>query len=63
MRVLREMEGGVVYAARGPEGFAVIAHEGMLNELVGEDDLASVSIRVFATEGERDAYARRRGWE
>lgn len=61
-RTVFETEGGVVYAARGPEGFAVILDEGMLNELSGEDDLESVSIYVFDTEVARDGYIRERGW-
>lgn len=63
IRTVRVMEGGAVYAARGPEGFAVITDEGMMNEMIGEDDMESVSIRVFDTEVARDAYLRERRWQ
>lgn len=58
---LREVvgaEGGVVYAADGPEGAALVADESALAELLpGEDSAGLVTVRIFATAAARDAHA------
>ncbi len=61
-RVVRVMEGGIAYAASGPEGFAVIIDESTVVDMLGEDDVAAVSIRIFGTSDARDAYLREKGW-
>ncbi|HEU6451654.1 MAG TPA: hypothetical protein VFT57_09565 [Gemmatimonadaceae bacterium] len=47
-------EGGVVYAASGPEGYAVISDESVLGEILGEADLECITIRFFENPEERD---------
>lgn len=62
-RLVRSMEGGSVYAASGPEGFAIITNESTLVDMLGEDDVPAIGIRIFSTSGARDAHLREKGWE
>lgn len=62
-RLVRDMEGGSVYAASGPEGFAIITDESTLVDMLGEDDVPAIGIRIFSTSVARDAHLRERGWE
>ena len=32
-------------------------------DMLGEDDVPAVYIRIFSTSGARDAYLREQGWE
>lgn len=51
-------EGGSVYSADGPEGFAVITDESALVDLLDEE-LDCVTVRHFSTREARDAYVAR----
>jgi hypothetical protein len=62
-RVARTFEGGIVFAASGSEGYAVINDESTMVDMLGEDDVPAVYIRIFSTSGARDAYLREQGWE
>jgi hypothetical protein len=54
-----QAEGGVVYTASGPEGYAVISDESVLGEILGEADLECITIRLFQGKDERDEYLTR----
>jgi hypothetical protein len=60
--VVRTLEGGTVYSASGPEGFAVITNESTLVDMLGVEDMNAISIRIFSTPTARDSYLRERGW-
>ena len=62
-RVLRNVEGGAAYAASGPEGFAIITNESTLADIVGEDDMDAIGIRIFSTSTARDLFIRESGWD
>lgn len=60
LRVVVGVEGGVVYAADGPEGAALISDEGTLAEFLSESDHEDlVPIRLFASAAARDVFAAR----
>lgn len=64
--LLTGFEGGGMWQAAGEDEFVLITDESTMSEFVDDEDLAlltrGVTVRVFASDGDREAYARRRRW-